>query len=85
VSSRRGFLTALAAGMVLDPERLLWRPNRVTYSIPAPAAMPLMTAESIQAALAVLEHFPGNMGKAIFVGPDHIYLLLGDAAEKLTT
>lgn len=36
--NRRGFL-ALLAGAVLDPEKLLWVPGRVHYSIP-PALQP---------------------------------------------
>lgn len=37
--SRRGFLgllAGIAAGAVLDPERLLWIPGAKTISIPAP-------------------------------------------------
>ena len=34
MNSRRGFLSALAGAMVLDPEKLLWRPGAKTISIP---------------------------------------------------
>ena len=34
--NRRGFLGAIAGGLVLDPERLLWRPGRKLISIPKP-------------------------------------------------
>lgn len=42
MTSRRGFLGLLGAGvagMVLDPERLLWVPGAKTISIPAPSRM----------------------------------------------
>lgn len=32
--NRRGFLSVLAAGMILDPERLLWRKGENPISIP---------------------------------------------------
>ena len=38
--NRRGFMSAftgLAAGMALDPERLLWVPGAKTISIPSPS------------------------------------------------
>jgi hypothetical protein len=35
VTTRRTFLAALAATLVLDPERELWVPGRKTWSIPA--------------------------------------------------
>jgi hypothetical protein len=34
--TRRGFLTTLLAGAVLDPEGALWRPGAKLISIPAP-------------------------------------------------
>jgi hypothetical protein len=34
--TRRGFLAALAAGFVIDPERLLWVPGKKLISIPKP-------------------------------------------------
>jgi hypothetical protein len=34
--TRRAFFASVAAAMVLDPERLLWRPGAKTISIPAP-------------------------------------------------
>ena len=37
---RRGFLGALLAGAVLDPEKLLWRQGEKLISIPAPRALP---------------------------------------------
>ncbi len=41
MNTRRGFLSALlggtAAAMVLDPEKLLWRPGEKLISIPKPA------------------------------------------------
>jgi len=60
MSTRRGFLGALAAAiagskvveMVLDPERLLWRPGAKLISIPAPltvAANHLLAADWISA------------------------------------
>lgn len=36
VTSRRGFLGAIAAALALDPERLLWRPGAKLFSIPKP-------------------------------------------------
>lgn len=36
MTSRRGFLGAIAAALVLDPERALWVPGRKHISIPAP-------------------------------------------------
>jgi len=43
IMNRRGFLSALlgavAAPMVLDPERLLWVPGAKTISIPSQAVM----------------------------------------------
>jgi|SRR5579863_593451 len=35
--SRRSFLAAFAAGLVLDPERLLWKPGKKLISIPKPS------------------------------------------------
>jgi hypothetical protein len=32
--NRRGFITTLLAGAVLDPERLLWTPGKKLISIP---------------------------------------------------
>ncbi len=32
--NRRGFLAALAGAMVLDPERLLWKPGTKLISVP---------------------------------------------------
>ena len=34
--NRRGFLSTLAAGLVLDPEQLLWKPGAKLISIPRP-------------------------------------------------
>lgn len=34
--TRRAFLPTLIAGMMLDPERLLWRPGAKLISLPAP-------------------------------------------------
>jgi hypothetical protein len=34
--NRRGFLSALIAGAMVDPERLLWVPGKKLISIPAP-------------------------------------------------
>lgn len=34
---RRGFLSMLLSGMVLDPERLFFVPGRKVYSIPRPS------------------------------------------------
>lgn len=49
MTSRRGFLGALAAAiagpMVIDPEKLLWRPGAKLISIPKP--VPSLTAERI--------------------------------------
>lgn len=36
MTSRRGFLGAIAAALVLDPERALWVPGKKLISIPAP-------------------------------------------------
>lgn len=38
MTTRRGFFSALAAmiaGATLDPEKLLWEPGKIFYSIPA--------------------------------------------------
>lgn len=43
---RRGFISALlgtAGAMVLDPDRLLWRPGAKRISIPAPSPAPRIT------------------------------------------
>jgi hypothetical protein len=45
--NRRGFL-ALAAGMLLDPERLLWRPGAKHISIPAPQHVRLLDYYKIE-------------------------------------
>lgn len=51
--TRRGFLGLIpvaAAGMVLDPDRLLWRPGAKTIFIPAPmlpVSLSLTTADII--------------------------------------
>jgi hypothetical protein len=37
--TRRGFLGALLAGAVLDPERALWRPGAKLISIPSPPSL----------------------------------------------
>lgn len=34
MTNRRGFLAAMAAAFVVDPEKLLWRPGAKTFSIP---------------------------------------------------
>lgn len=34
--NRRGFLAALAAAVVCEPDRLLWEPGKRLISIPAP-------------------------------------------------
>jgi hypothetical protein len=34
--NRRGFLGAIAGGLVLDPERLLWRPKRYVQGVTLP-------------------------------------------------
>jgi hypothetical protein len=39
--NRRAFLAALAAGLVLDPERLLYVPGKKLISIPKPRLGPL--------------------------------------------
>lgn len=41
MQTRRGFLGLLAAGLALDPERLLWRPGAKLISVPAPRLLPL--------------------------------------------
>jgi hypothetical protein len=38
--NRRGFLAALSAAFVADPERLLWTPGAKLISIPAPIVWP---------------------------------------------
>lgn len=40
MQTRRGFLGLLAAGLALDPERLLWRPGAKLISVPAPPRPP---------------------------------------------
>lgn len=35
--NRRGFLSTLAAGFAIDPEKLLWRPGAKIISIPRPS------------------------------------------------
>ena len=35
IMNRRGFITSLITGAVLDPERLLWTPGRKLISIPS--------------------------------------------------
>jgi hypothetical protein len=41
VIGRRGFLAALAAAFVVDPDRLLYVPGKKFISIPAPPLIPL--------------------------------------------
>lgn len=41
MTSRRGFLAAVAAAFVVDPERLLWVPGKKLISIPKPAGIPM--------------------------------------------
>jgi hypothetical protein len=56
VVGRRRFLqltTALAVGMTLDPERLLWVPGAKTYFIPDPTIVTAKTmAEALSAGLS---------------------------------
>lgn len=40
MTSRRGFLGAIAAALTLDPERALWVPGKKLISVPAPRPLP---------------------------------------------
>lgn len=51
--SRRGFFGAIAAALVLDPERLLWVPGRKSIFIPTPTVHTL-TKEQIAKAIAAI-------------------------------
>jgi hypothetical protein len=73
VLSRRGFLGALAAALVLDPERALWVPGAKLISIPAPASPFWIDERRVQ---HWLRGFPGckcpfcaapKIGETIFV------------------
>lgn len=49
--SRRGFLGAIAAALVADPERLLWVPGKKIISIPKPQRVSITAEEIIHQAM----------------------------------
>src|SRR6266478_5393555 len=83
--NRRGFLGLLAAGLALDPERLLWRPGAKLISIPAPrirVGNMLLTLEELRReVLRILQRnlAAGRIGDGWFTpGP------LGKIGDRIT-
>ena len=58
--NRRGFLAALAAGLVLDPERALYIPGRKLISIPVPSLYRVLEEWREMPDGAVLRSFNGG-------------------------
>jgi hypothetical protein len=58
--NRRGFLGMFGAALataVLDPEKLLWVPGRITYSLPPNPVLPLLLLEELNA-VTLAEIYP---------------------------
>ena len=62
--NRRSFLAALAGAMVLDPERLLWRPGAKLISTPKPNVLD----ELNRVTLWWCKQNPDNLMRTIFEG-----------------
>ena len=68
---RRGFLGALAAALVFDPERALWRPGEKLISIPKPRDL---RSEAIARREKALQQY--------FIATTYVFPKLGKAYEK---
>jgi hypothetical protein len=73
--NRRGFITTLLAGAVLDPERLLWTPGKKLISIPP--AMPYtplvpLTKEDMHKMIKLMRIQPAINGYYVVLLPNWI-------------
>jgi len=71
---RRGFLGALAAALVFDPERALWRPGEKLISIPKPRDLRseaiARREEALKQHFIVTTYMFTKLGKAYQALPD---------------
>lgn len=75
MTNRRSFLTVLAGAMVIDPEKLLWRPGAKLISIPAPQPSPMRLGELWQ----VYSKQPFFVaGMPIYIDHEGVYQLRGN-------